>query len=154
MAAFRKRLAAALEAGRATARDPQAEATADVPAAPPPLNQRRMLMALVQGQSPEALATSLPTLQAIAQEKGYGLVLVTDQCDIALFQQPGCVTEYLPSVTQLAKGMARNDPQAYCDRRMGILMRKWEPVQVLPFGGAAQAVFDRWHQTHPARKSA
>lgn len=135
MPALRNRLAAALEAGRATSRPP-------APAAPPPLRARRMLMALVQGQDMAALQASLASLRKIAAEKDLGLVLVTDQCDTALFQLPGCVTEYLPDPGKLPEDGAQ-DARAYVLRRLNILRRKWEPVQILPFGETAQALFQQ-----------
>jgi hypothetical protein len=141
MSLLRKRLAAALEAGRAT-RQPTAPL-------PPPLKARRMLMALVQGRSFDEVQANLASLRKIAAEKDLGLVIVTDQTDIALFQIPGCITEYLASPDVFDRLSGAQDPQIYVARRLGILVRKWEPVQVAPFGDDAISVFANWQRIEP-----
>jgi len=152
MSALRKRLAEALAAGRATApQNPQALATQPTP---PPLNVRRVMLALVQGQALAGVQASLLTLKKIASEKGIGLVLVTDQTDVALFQLADCITEYLPAPAMIPGLLPSQDPQSYVARRLGILMRKWEPVQVLPFGTAAQALFEHWQSANPRLENA
>lgn len=146
MTALGKRFAAALEAARAT------RATPSVPVAPaqaPPLNIRRMVVALMFGQTPAEVETALLALRKIAAENDYGLVIVTDRQDIEIFQHPDCITEYLPAIDRLASLPNPHDPYIYLQNRLAILLRKWEPVQVLPFGDRSVDMFAAFQAAQP-----
>ncbi|MEX0969844.1 MAG: hypothetical protein WD046_05290 [Paracoccaceae bacterium] len=146
MTALGRRFAEALDAARAARETGTAPVTDD---APPPLNIRRMVVALMVGQSPDEVETALAPLRKIAMQNDYGIVIVTDRQDIAIFQHPDCITEFLPAIEQLAALPNPHDPFVYVQNRLAILLRKWEPVQVLPFGHVAVDLFAAYSASAP-----
>ena len=153
MTALGKRFAAALEAARAArAANIPASAPASTSATPaeaPPLNSRRMVVALMFGQTPAEVDTALLALRKIAAENDHGIVIVTDRQDIEIFQHPDCIAEYLPAIDRLASLPNPHDPYLYLQDRLAILLRKWEPVQVLPFGDRSVDMFAAFQAAQP-----
>lgn len=137
-----QRVSSALAAGRAATKVPAASTIAE--ASGP--KTKRYILALILGQTIQEARTTASTLAKIATEKQYGIILVTDQSDIDLFQIEDCITEYLPSVESLAGREDKGSIQTYLERRLNILMQKWEPIETVPFGEASEAIFDIWRE--------
>jgi len=107
---------------------------------------KRYILALILGQTIEEAKTAASTLAKIAKEKDYRIILVTDQTEISFFQIEECITEYLPPFESLANREGALPAETYLERRLNILVRKWEPVQTIPFGAPSEALFDLWQK--------
>lgn len=144
MAKFFQRLSNAIDAGRAASQT----YNTITPAQPANIGRsQRYMMVMILGQSLVEASAIAETLRRTAREKNYRIVLVTDQTDIAIFQIDGCITEYLPPSAHLDGRAQKVDIDAYLDRRISILMDKWEPVQTLPFGALSEAAHQSWKES-------
>jgi len=148
MAKFFQRVAEAVAAGRAASQQ------AVAPALKPPVGiAQRYLLAFILGQSIEEAQATAAALRPTAGEKNLRVVLVTDQSDIAIFQIENCITENLPPLNLLDGKGPKADIEIYLAQRVGILMDKWEPLEVLPFGETSETLYRFWQENNPKPKS-
>ena len=138
-----QRFSEAIEAGKAASEPDQATPPA-MTLAKSAGQTKRYMLALILGQSPEEALTTAATLRNAAKEKNLTVVLATDQPDIATFQIEGCITEYLPPLSMLDGRASRQDIETYLERRLGILIEKWEPLQTIPFGADSEKFHNLW----------
>lgn len=93
---------------------------------------RPVVAALVIGSGPGELAAARAWLRAVPNARA---ILITDQTDVALFQIPGLVTEFLPTGDWQTANPARN---LYVQRRLVLIFTKWAVTRCAGIGPEAE----------------
>jgi GR25 family glycosyltransferase involved in LPS biosynthesis len=142
--------------GAAPARPGPAKAAA--PAKPlggqPPLKVRSLkkpkahaIMVLVVGLANHELVAVLDLLRTQCARSDLEPIVVTDCDALELFRTRALAFEYLPPPALRARFAPQLDWDLHLLRRLALLRRKWQPVQIVAFGPNAARLLSQWRDS-------
>jgi hypothetical protein len=97
----------------------------------------RSVLAVVLGLEPPEVATLVARLAGTNAPPGVVPVFVTDRSDFEPYRARRACFEYLPPPARKLRSATERDWELYRLRRFCILASKWQPVQIVAFGGIA-----------------
>lgn len=105
---------------------------------------RPVLGVVVLGLSEAEIERVLGIVERYCRQRDLVPLLLTDNDVFRLFQGRRVLFEYLPARAEQERFAAELDWRLFTLRRLALIRRKWQPVQVIAFGRTAAEVVRRW----------
>jgi hypothetical protein len=103
-----------------------------------------VLGVVVFGLSEAEIESVLGIVERHCTERDLVPLLLTDNDAFQLFRGRRVLFEYLPARAEQERFAAELDWRLFTLRRLALIRRKWQPVQVIAFGRTAVEVVCRW----------
>ena len=103
-----------------------------------------VLAVVVFGLSEAEIESVLGIVERRCAERDLAPLLLTDNDTFELFRGRRVLFEFLPARAEQERFAADLDWQLFTLRRLALIRRKWQPVQVVAFGRAAVEAVQSW----------
>ena len=93
-----------------------------------------------------AVADIISQIAAEESEDEQTPVFLTDLDKFDVFTEAKYVFEHIPSAKSRSLGPPNLDWDRYLTKRLDLLLTKWRPIAMVPFGKTAQDVLNAWRR--------
>jgi hypothetical protein len=105
---------------------------------------KAVLAVVVFGLSEAEIASVLDVVEPYCAEHDLAPLLLTDNDAFQLFRGRRVLFEFLPARADRERLAPELEWRFYTLRRLALIRRKWQPIRVVAFGGAAAEVVRQW----------